>query len=115
MNALDPLDHQIPYEAVQSEVRGSVDLGEFDSRPAAINPSHLPKFDGKRFLTIWQQQPECNTALRWQGAMGPYRTAKSRQIDDDTLSNRREHAIHRRIADRQAIEPTMVRSDGVHD
>lgn len=112
---MDPLDHQIPHETVQAEIRGSVDLCEFDSRPVAVNPSHLSEIDGKRFMAIRQKQPERDAALWRHGSVGLYRTTHSRQIDDDAFSDHREHAIHCWVADRQTVEPTMVGSDGFHD
>jgi hypothetical protein len=99
LNGVDALDHPVPYETVQSEIRGMFYLDEFHPGLRAIHPPHVGEFNRQRLALIGEQKAQGNLLAFQHGLIGFDRASHWRKIRDRSFADRRHHTVHRRVGD----------------
>jgi hypothetical protein len=111
---VDVLDHPVPYETVQPEIRGAFHLDEFDPSPVAIHPPYVAEFNRQRLVLIGEQKAQRDVLVCQQWLIGFDRASYGGKIRDRPFADRRHRTVHRRVDDWQAVEASMVGSDLFH-
>lgn len=111
----EPVEHPVPYEAVQPEIRLALELIELETDLSALHPTDFRDLDGQGLFLIRQDQTNQEGPL-FRGRVGAFhRAAEHREVRYRPFADRLGIGKHCRIGYGQSVVLALVGTRLLHD